>query len=85
MSITDSIQANLGPLFVSSMIILLQMMFIYLLCHLHELTDTLGLLLGVSTVFEIFKGGISWNHISKSSTGAREMCLLLNDFPDHDH
>ena len=64
MAITDSIQANLGPLFVSSMIILLQLMFIYLLCHPHELTDILGLLLGVSTVFEIYKGGISWNHIS---------------------
>ena len=60
-------------------------MFIYLLCHLHELTDTLGLFLGVSTVFEIYKGGISWNNISKLSTRAREMCLLLNDFPDHDH
>ena len=65
MVITVSIQANLGPLFVSSMIILLQLMFIYLLCHLQELTDTLGLLLGVSTVFEIYKGGISRNHISK--------------------
>ena len=47
-----------------SVIILLQLMFIYLLCHLHELTDTLGLPFGgVNSIRD--QGGISWNHISK--------------------
>ena len=42
MAITESIPANLGPL----IIILLQLVFIYLLCHLLGLTDSLGLLFG---------------------------------------
>ena len=72
MAITDSIQANL----VSSIIILLQLMFIYSLRHLYELTDTLGILFGCLTscqqylrytldIHVHYKGGISWNHISK--------------------
>ena len=70
MAITDSIQGIL----VSSIIILLQLMFIYLLRHLHELPDTLGILLGCLsscqqylryTLDIHYKGGISWNHISK--------------------
>ena len=54
-AITDSIHANLGLCYVSSMIILLQLMLIHLLCHLYELTDTLGLLFGV--VNSIYEGG----------------------------
>ena len=46
-AITDIIHANLGLCYVSSMIILLQLMLIHLLCHLYELTDTLGLLFWV--------------------------------------
>ena len=43
MAITDRIQANLGPLlcFLNNNSSSVD---VYLLCHLHELTDTLGLL-----------------------------------------
>ena len=65
MAIADSIQANFGPLLCFLKDNFLQLMFIYLLCHLHELTDTLVLLFGVSTVFEIYNGGILCHPISK--------------------
>ena len=46
-AITDSIPANKGLCLVSSMIILLQLMSVYLLCHQHEHGNTLGLLFRV--------------------------------------
>ena len=46
MAITDSIQANLGPLLCFLNTNSYSVDVYYLLCHLHELTDTLGLLFG---------------------------------------
>ena len=46
MAITDSIQANVGPLLCFLNDNFSSVDVYILLCHLHELTDTLGLLFG---------------------------------------